>query len=135
VILSSGSGGYSTEWSLVQPALAHTGRVCAYDRAGLGWSDSGPGNYSPGAAADELERLLEAAAERGPYVLVGQSLGARAVQLFALRHPELVAGLVLVDPRSVHIDDRQTQAMVAAERQEVAAFQEQLAMLAPVATQ
>lgn len=132
VVLSSGAGGYSTEWSLVQPVLAQTGRVCAYDRAGLGWSDPGTGDNSPGAAADELYRLLVAAGEGGPYLLVGQSLGARAVQLFARRHPEQVAGLVLVDPRSVLIDDGQTPEMVAAERQEITAFQQQLAVLGPL---
>jgi pimeloyl-ACP methyl ester carboxylesterase len=132
IVLSSGAGGYSTEWSVVQPTLARAQRVCSYDRAGLGWSETGPGQRSPGDAANDLHRLLLAAGERGPYVLVGQSLGGRAVRLFAQRHPELVAGVVLLDPRSEYVDDHQTPEQVAAERQEAAAFQQQLAVLSPI---
>ncbi|HEU5098756.1 MAG TPA: hypothetical protein VFU22_07045, partial [Roseiflexaceae bacterium] len=42
VVLNSGAGGFSAEWSLVQPELAKTNRVYAFDRAGLGWSELGP---------------------------------------------------------------------------------------------
>src|SRR5262249_33516608 len=43
VILDAGLGGSSLDWSLVQPAVARFTRVCSYDRAGQGWSDTGPG--------------------------------------------------------------------------------------------
>src|SRR5215469_4649209 len=42
VILESGSGGPSVDWLMVQPEVAKFSRVCSYDRAGYGWSDSGP---------------------------------------------------------------------------------------------
>src|SRR5690349_6591887 len=42
VVLDAGLGGSSLDWSLVQPAMAATTRVCAYDRAVLAWSDPGP---------------------------------------------------------------------------------------------
>src|SRR6266487_2906357 len=42
VILESGIGDFSVEWSLVQPGVASLTRVCSYDRAGDGWSDVGP---------------------------------------------------------------------------------------------
>jgi pimeloyl-ACP methyl ester carboxylesterase len=42
VILESGSGGPSLDWLMVQPEVAKFSRVCSYDRAGYGWSDSGP---------------------------------------------------------------------------------------------
>ena len=43
VILESGSPATSIEWSAwVQPEVAKATRVCAYDRAGLGWSETGP---------------------------------------------------------------------------------------------
>src|SRR3989442_14962234 len=38
VILEAGAGGFSVDWSLVQPEVASFARVCSYDRAGLGWS-------------------------------------------------------------------------------------------------
>src|SRR5262245_46314211 len=42
VILEAGVGDFSVEWSLVQPSVAKTARVCSYDRADDGWSDYGP---------------------------------------------------------------------------------------------
>ena len=42
IILDAGNGGSSLDWSTVQPAVATFARVCSYDRAGYGWSDSGP---------------------------------------------------------------------------------------------
>jgi len=41
VILESGSGCPSIDWLMVQPEVAKFARVCSYDRAGYGWSDSG----------------------------------------------------------------------------------------------
>jgi hypothetical protein len=32
----------SADWANVQPEVAKTTRVCAYDRAGTGWSEPGP---------------------------------------------------------------------------------------------
>jgi pimeloyl-ACP methyl ester carboxylesterase len=129
IVLASGHGGFTPEWSLVQPELARSYRVCATDRAGLGWSEAGPGHHSPGAAADDLYKLLVAAGEMGPYLLVGQSWGGKQVRLLAQRHPEQVVGMVLVDARSEYIDDHQTPEMIVAERAEVEGFQEQLALM------
>jgi hypothetical protein len=42
VVLDAGLGGFSLDWSLVQPQLAGSTQVCAYDRAGYGWSDPSP---------------------------------------------------------------------------------------------
>jgi pimeloyl-ACP methyl ester carboxylesterase len=69
-----------------------------YDRSGLGWSDPGPRPHSAGRIADELHQLLDAAGVPAPYLLVGHSLGGMVVRLYAARHPDAVAGMVLVDP-------------------------------------
>jgi pimeloyl-ACP methyl ester carboxylesterase len=104
VILEGGKGGTSLEWSLVQPELAAQTRVCAYDRAGTGWSDSGPTPRTPEQVVAELHTLLEGAGEQPPYVLVAHSLGGRYARLFAAQHPDEVAGMVLVDARSEYHD-------------------------------
>src|SRR5690348_11987870 len=70
VILESGSGGPSVDWLMVQPEVAKFSRVCSYDRAGYGWSDSGAQPRSSLQIAHELKQLLLAAGEVGPYVLV-----------------------------------------------------------------
>lgn len=98
VIFDSGLGDGTKAWGLVLPQVAQQTRACAYDRAGLGFSD---GTEDPGTsenAVRDLRRLLQAAAIHGPYVLVGHSYGGMNVRLFAAMHPSEVAGLVLVDP-------------------------------------
>lgn len=42
VVLLSGTGEMSASWARIVPQVAPTTRVCAYDRAGQGWSDDAP---------------------------------------------------------------------------------------------
>lgn len=99
VVVETGAGQWSLGWAGIQEALASDLRVCTYDRRGLGLSSdgSGPVVYSAGAAADDLHRILEAAGEAPPYILVGHSFGGYVVRIFADRHPDLVAGVALVE--------------------------------------
>jgi pimeloyl-ACP methyl ester carboxylesterase len=95
VVLEAPAAGVSVSWGWVQPEVARVTRVCSYDRAGMGWSWRPDGDYDPQAAAGELRRALDG--EPGPFVLVGHGLGAPLVRLFAARHPDLTAALVLID--------------------------------------
>ena len=97
VILESGSGGPSVDWLMVQPEVAKFSRVCSYDRAGYGWSDPGPEPRSSLQIAHELKQLLQSAGERGPYVLVGHSMGGYDIRVYAGQYPNDVVGMVLVD--------------------------------------
>jgi len=110
VVLDAGLGGTSLDWSLVQTEIGQTSRVCAYDRAGMGWSDSGPQPRTPGQIARELHTLLINAGIAGPYVLVGHSLAGKNVRMFALLYPDQVAGMVLIDARSEYVDARTSPA-------------------------
>lgn len=98
VILEHVGDGNVAQWGLIQPAVARETRVCAYDRAGFGWSDPGPLPRDAQQSIHELDTLLVNAAIPGPYLLVGHSYGANVVRLFAAQHPDDVAGLVLIDP-------------------------------------
>lgn len=100
VVLDAGLSASSLDWALVQPELAHTTRVCSYDRAGMGRSEPGPAPRSPGHIAEELHRLLQNGGVAGPYVLVGHSLAGKNLRMFEEAHPSDVAGMVLVDARS-----------------------------------
>jgi pimeloyl-ACP methyl ester carboxylesterase len=97
VILENGLGATSATWARVQPEVARSARVCAYDRAGAGWSDPSRAPRDAQAMAGELHSLLQAAGIPGPYVLVGWSFGGLVVRVFAGQYPDEVAGLVLVD--------------------------------------
>jgi pimeloyl-ACP methyl ester carboxylesterase len=102
VVLVPGGGGISTGWDRVQPGVARFTRVCSYDPAGAGESEPSPAAGSLQQSVNELHRLLLNARIRGPYVLVGQSWGGAIARVYASQHPELVAGMVLVD--STHED-------------------------------
>ncbi len=97
VVLDIGLGLSSLAWRAVQPALARITRTCSYDRAGFGFSDPGPLPRSARSEADDLHALLHAADIAPPLLLVGHSLGSYIARVYASRHPDEVAGLVLID--------------------------------------
>jgi pimeloyl-ACP methyl ester carboxylesterase len=97
VILNAGLGDTYVSWRKVQPQIAKFVRVCSYDRAGLGYSDSSSRPRTSKDIAEELHALLQAAHVAPPYVLVGHSLGGYEVRLFASLYRNEVAGMVLVD--------------------------------------
>lgn len=101
VVLEAGlDASGTTAWFDFQERFRALTRTCAYDRAGLGFSDRRPralGSPDGSLMADELHALLEASGEPPPYVLVGHSFGGMVVRLFAAAYPEDVAGVVLED--------------------------------------
>jgi pimeloyl-ACP methyl ester carboxylesterase len=97
VILESALGAMSAHWVRVQQVVAETTRVCAYDRAGMGWSEPGPEPRDARQISSELHTLLKDADTEGPYVLVGHSYGGLYARMYAARYPNEVAGVVLVD--------------------------------------
>lgn len=97
-VLVAGSGDFSFDWSLVLPQVARFTRVCSYDRAGLAWSDLGPPPRTMRQEAHELHLLLQRAAIKPPFVLVGHSLGGLIVRVYAAMYPEEVGGIVLIEP-------------------------------------
>jgi pimeloyl-ACP methyl ester carboxylesterase len=90
----------SVLWSRITEQSSRTTRVCAYDRAGQGWSDDVDAPQDGEAIAEDLHTLLERAGETGPYVLVGHSAGGVYSMIYADRYPEQVAGMVLLDSMS-----------------------------------
>lgn len=97
VVLDSALAGSSLSWYDVQPKVAAFTRVVSYDRLGFGWSDPAADPRSADHMVEELRLALIASGVPGPYVVVGHSYGGWLAQLFASRHRDHVAGLVLVD--------------------------------------
>ncbi len=103
LVLLHGFGASVFSWREVMEPLAESGTVIAFDRPAFGltarplpgnWTGENP--YSPEAQADQTATLLE---ELGinRAVVVGNSAGGTIAILTALRHPEQVQALVLVD--------------------------------------
>jgi pimeloyl-ACP methyl ester carboxylesterase len=106
VIFESGGGSWSLDWHLVQTEVAKFTRACSYDRAGFGWSESGPKPRTSLQIATELHTLLESTGVEKPYILVGASFGGHPVRLFAKNYPDEVAGIILLDARHEAIDSK-----------------------------
>lgn len=106
IILDHVGDGSSVDWALIQPKLAEHTRVCAYDRAGFGWSDYNPAPRTLEQQVHELHGLLQGANEHGPFVLVGHSYGARVSRVYAAKYPDEVAGMVLMDAGILADDPR-----------------------------
>jgi pimeloyl-ACP methyl ester carboxylesterase len=88
-----------------QPTVAKTTRVCAYDRPntrpdGAERSTPGPQPHTVQHDVDDIVKLVSAAHLSTPLVVVAHSYGGLVADLLARTHPELVSGLVLVDPAS-----------------------------------
>lgn len=97
VVLMAGISSWSPVWYKTQPVIAQKTRVCAFDRAGFGFSDPAPRPQVLSDTVNDLHAALEAAAVPGPYVIVGHSLGGVEARLYAQRWPKDVAGMILVD--------------------------------------
>ena len=97
VVLESGLGESSFYWARISAAVAATTKVCVYDRAGRGWSESAPKPQDGLAVAADLHTLLTKSSNPGPYVLVGHSSGGVYVRIFAAKYPDEVAGMVMLD--------------------------------------
>ena len=109
VVFDSGWGDWAPAWSKVQPEVAKWTRACSYDRAGTGFSDSGPMPRTSVRIAKELRAALHRAGIAGPYILVGSAFGGDNVRTFADLYMDEVAGLVLDDADPDDLEPRAMQ--------------------------
>lgn len=140
VIFESGFGTGMGTWRKVAPEVAKVARTVTYSRAGHGASDPRPEPRTLLQSSEELDQLVAAARLRPPFILVGHSYGGLLARAFAVRHPDWIAGMVLVDPADERFnpglrkldagraaaDDKQFAAIVPAK------FQPELQQLQPV---
>ena len=97
VVLFNGLGERTPSWAWVQRSLSSKTRVCAFDRAGQGWSGAAAGRQDGHELASDLDGLLKAADIPGPYVLAGHSTGGTYALVYAAQYPQQVAGVALID--------------------------------------
>ena len=137
VVFESGLGSPIAAWFSVPSEIAAITRVVAYERAGIGASESGPEPRSIKQIVTELHALLAKLEVPPPYVLVGHSWGGPIIQSFAATYPKEIAGLVYEDPS----DFTQTEAEILALWEKAGArdgraglrkMQEQMMAAAPV---
>lgn len=99
VVLNSGAGREGTgNWGTLEPPVSEFATVITYDRAGLGRSPASPAPPTALGMAKDLRGLLLALDVPRPVLLVGSSMSALMVQLYACEYPKDVCGLLLLDP-------------------------------------
>jgi pimeloyl-ACP methyl ester carboxylesterase len=102
LILQHGFAASLFTWREVLGALAQGRRVVAFDRPAFGLTErpmewEGPNPYSAESQADLTIGLMDALGIQKA-ILVGNSAGGTVSALTALRYPERIPALVLVDP-------------------------------------
>jgi pimeloyl-ACP methyl ester carboxylesterase len=110
IVLEAGELGEGTRGAFggLEERLAAFATVLTYDRAGSGRSD-GPLHRSVAEMADDLDVVIRSLGCAAPVVLVGWSTGGPVAEMFAVRHPDKVAGLVLLDPTEPLTESRIAQ--------------------------
>lgn len=98
IVFESGHGTAMGHWDRILDGVSAIAPLITYDRPGIGESE--PDNEMPTIknVSDKLIKILEYLEIKPPYVLVGHSLGGAYVRGFAVYYPELLAGLVIIDP-------------------------------------
>jgi len=97
IVLEAGGSNSSTTSRKIQAEMAKFARVCAYDRAGFGFSDPVNRSRTFDEMTEDLENLLTNAEIAPPYILVGESMGGLMVRNYCRHHPENIAGVLLLD--------------------------------------
>lgn len=98
VVIESGLGAKIEDWARVREILSQKTQVVCYNRAGIGGSQPGPEPRDASTVALELREALRALKVEPPFILVGHSIGGIYVRQFAASYPDLVGGVVLLDP-------------------------------------
>jgi pimeloyl-ACP methyl ester carboxylesterase len=98
VVFEAGIAATSLSWRLVQNEIAKSTQTISYDRAGLGWSDASLRPRGTWQLVEELRSILDRCSVPTPRVLVAHSFGGLIAAAYALRYPQELKGMVLVDP-------------------------------------
>jgi len=97
VIIEAGLGGATPFYHWIQENLSATGKVCTYDRAGLGWSEESGKPHDAANIASQLYTLLEKADVKKPFVFAGHSLAGLIMRVYVGAYPEDVLGVAFLD--------------------------------------
>ncbi|HLU18537.1 MAG TPA: 3-oxoadipate enol-lactonase [Pusillimonas sp.] len=104
IVLSHALGCDLSMWDTLANELAAENDVVAYDHRGHGRSDAPASLYTMQELAEDAARLVREL-DCGPVVWIGLSMGGMVGQELAIRHPELVSGLVIANSTSAYPDE------------------------------
>ncbi len=100
IVIEAGLGACMAEWENFATETLKSQGVLLYERYGIHNSPTARQERTPQNIADELYDLLQHIEHEEKLIFVGHSQGGLYSSEFCARYPELVKGLVLVDPLS-----------------------------------
>lgn len=116
LVLLHGVASNARIWGPVAPLLTPRFRVLALDQRGHGQSDKPSSGYDFATVTGDVRGFIEALGLERP-VVAGHSWGGNVALELAAKHPEQVAGLVLVDGGFMEIASRPEMTWERAERE------------------
>ena len=101
VVIEMGLGACIAEWESLARELGKDHGVLVYERAGINHSDKSDKERTPTNIAKELKRLIDEIPHEEKIVIIGHSQGGLYASEFCGIYPEIVKGLILLDPLSI----------------------------------
>jgi len=98
IVFESGMGMDMGNWRPILERVSEMAPTFTYDRPGLGKSGPEGDTMTIKGVSERLLKMLNYLEIEPPYVLVGHSLGGAYIRSFAVYYPEMLAGLVIIDP-------------------------------------
>lgn len=114
VVIEMGLGACIAEWESLARELGKNHGVLVYERAGINHSDKSDEERTPTNIAEELKRLIDEIPHDEKIVIIGHSQGGMYASEFCGIYPEIVRGLILLDPLSIE-DNRFKMELTARE--------------------
>ena len=114
VVIEMGLGACIAEWESLARELGKNHGVLVYERAGINHSDKSDEERTPTNIAEELKRLIDEIPHEKKIVIIGHSQGGLYASEFCGIYPEIVKGLILLDPLSIE-DNRFKKELTARE--------------------
>lgn len=114
IVIEMGLGACIAEWESLARELGKNHGVLVYERAGINHSDKSDKERTPTNIAEELKRLIDEIPHDEKIVIIGHSQGGMYATEFCGIYPEIVKGLILLDPLSIE-DNRFIMELTARE--------------------
>ena len=100
LVIEMGLGACIAEWESLAGELGKDHGVLVYERAGINHSDKSDKERTPTNIAKELMDLLDEVPHDEKIVIIGHSQGGLYASEFCGIFPEIVKGLILLNPLS-----------------------------------
>ena len=113
VVFESGAGIPLDSWDAILEKVSAFATVVAYDRPGTGQSPWKDHSLTPQSATQRLKKLLDALNVTEPVILVGHSWGGALARYFAGEYPQMVKGVLYIDPTDIFMTEPMWQQMFA----------------------